>query len=98
VVGLVVSLFLLSALVVAVIISQIMVVVITGSELSKLRESVKTLKRTVASLKSQSYKAPRQPQNRARDTQILNNIPGDLELYHRGQVATVKAVFKPRGG
>lgn len=90
------GLFLISLILIVLTATQILSVITTGSELAKLRQSVKSLRAELAKVKA-SVSAVKYSRNESSRPRVVpTKMSGDLDLYHKGQTATVKAVFRPR--
>ena len=82
--------------------SLIAVTINTAGELDKLRRSIRSLRKELDISKNRTFairdelrgiKSARVKQS---STRVPKNLSGDLDLYHQGRVATVKAVFRAK--
>ena len=90
------GLFLISLILIVLTATQILSVITTGSELAKLRQSVRSLRSELSKVKTKASAAKYSRKESSRARVLPGKMSGDLDLYHKGQTATVRAVFRPR--
>jgi hypothetical protein len=83
--------------------SQIATTLSTSKELSALRRATQRNQTILIALQARASCLERDLKACARSVEIANRkralrqkASGDLDIYHGGKVATVKAVFRPR--
>jgi hypothetical protein len=93
--------FLISIILVVLVAVQIVMTLTTAKELDALRKSIKTVKLSLDNVKTTvGSLAKDKTAHHKRSSQTVSpkkDLSGELDLYHQGQVATVKAVFRPGG-